>query len=76
MEAAFKAPESKFWMVWVHGSGKPVKRCRSIEDARKDAENLRAMVTKRHIYILECTEMLEGRQVLELRANRLAKSEK
>jgi len=74
MTDGFKAPDNKFWMVWVHGSGKPVKRCRSLEDARQDAQNLRADVTKRHVYILECVEMLEGRQVLRLREKRLAQS--
>lgn len=76
MTDEFKAPDNKFWMVWVHGSGKPVKRCRSIEDAERDAQRLRAEVTKRHVYILECVEMLEGRHIINARAKRLAESEK
>lgn len=69
----FKQIENPFWMVWVHGGGKPVKRCRSLEEAKEDAIRLRNEVTKRHVYILQGVEMLEGRAVIEFKKKGLQK---
>lgn len=68
--------EKKFWLVWVDEGGRPCKKCKSLEIAIADANRLRDGVTKKHIYIMECVDWLEGRGVLKLREKQLAESKK